>query len=888
MRDYTSIYSIKEFYTKEILPLYFDDSKLALSNIGLLGMFMDIDSSVTEDQMNIMGRYINEIMPGKAELPDFIYANAANYGITDIFATPAKMSMLLFIKENDVLSCSTVVENHKEFTLDADATILIEDEQASEESALQYSLPYNVKIRTSYYNGEYNHISFYDTDYINDAVLENLPFIKTMKTLINGDVWLALRVHVYQYIRKSYVEPIVTNSKLNIPYIDIKFTNQLCNFEAFYTKPGSSKMVQLEKRLYNSNAVTNPFIYYRITGNDSIRFSFANDDRYFIPDYNSNILIKIYETKGQAGVFGFRADGYPVTIRANTEDESIAYNRNIFPQGACQGDSVGGRDQLTLDQLKLITTEHQRTVKSYTTDEDLNSYFLNFASVFNHDAIFVKQRDDYAGREFGCFIRIGDGTNISPTNTLCIRLQTNETDSHFESLRQYNVKPGHRYIYEDENTTTVLNRCPDDMIIEPDTISYTSMALMVISVRPNKVNYYMNSVNKLVELNYTYFNLDSMFTFIADSCRLYRNAINGEDRYKVTLTLARVDGVFNDLQSDDFQLQSPNGELDVSKLKVLMIFDTSTGNYIELQCIEQATEQGEFRYIFEIDLTTNDMIDDNRILITNLLKRKDGSNDERILDMINPGIQFTVFYDYNDGSGGNHRFNDIALVQNYTLCNIFTPIDNEFYFAYPLTLIRSHVIFEDAPTSELGFNFYIKQVPLIGYDFLHNNANVEKILTDIRTEHIFLQNIVQQLHGAFTINMKFYNTYGRSRSFYIGYGTDRELINHVNCSLHIGIKFYEGILEEEYVASIRQYIKKYIEDVNHLNGSNQVYISQLEHNLHAEFKDQIKYAIFYNINHYDTKYQVIEMLYDINGQPVPDFVPEYLTLLTDDVTVTGL
>ena len=82
--DYSSVYTIKEFYQAHILPLFFDVNKLALSTTGDLGLFLDITGSTTEDMINIMGRYINESMPGRAELPDFIYGNAANYGITDI------------------------------------------------------------------------------------------------------------------------------------------------------------------------------------------------------------------------------------------------------------------------------------------------------------------------------------------------------------------------------------------------------------------------------------------------------------------------------------------------------------------------------------------------------------------------------------------------------------------------------------------------------------------------------------------------------------------------------------------------------------------------------------------------------------------------------------
>ena len=43
-RDYSSIYTIKDFFQK-VIPLYFDKDELALSTVGALGMFIDINNS---------------------------------------------------------------------------------------------------------------------------------------------------------------------------------------------------------------------------------------------------------------------------------------------------------------------------------------------------------------------------------------------------------------------------------------------------------------------------------------------------------------------------------------------------------------------------------------------------------------------------------------------------------------------------------------------------------------------------------------------------------------------------------------------------------------------------------------------------------------------------
>lgn len=877
-RDYSSIYTTKEFFQK-VIPLYFNKDEMALSTVGALGMFIDINSSTTEDMINIAARYINEQMPGQAELPDFIYANAANYGISNIFGTPAKMSMLLLIKEKDIINNSKSVNGHKEFTLDSDMTILVDD--------LYFSIPYDIKIRSTTFEGEYNHMSFYDVSYTNEIVSEDVPFIKTMKTMISGDVWLVLRVSVYQYLREKYVEPINTNSKLNIPYFELEFSDQLCNFEAFYTPAGSEQKIQLEKKADKERASTSPFIYYRLTGDNTIRFSFANDDRYFVPDYNSSITVYLYQTKGSTGNFPLNENGIDISIRASTENEEIDYNRNIFPQGLSQGNSTGGVDQLTLEKVKLLTAEKQITVDSYTTDNDLNMYFNNFASIYDHNAIFVKQRDDYAGREYGCFTKIGDGTDIFPTNTLDMRLTVEDMDIHHSSLRQYIVKPGTIFKYETDDEKSIVVKKHDDTV---EDIEYALAPLMVITTKPNKVNYYMNTIDKNIEVDYTYFNIDSLFNFVMNSCKITRDAIHGDEEYHIELELARVDGVFNDIQSEDFTMQPTNGEIEPEKMEVLIIFNTTTGNYVRMTHVESELDEDskDYVYKFTASISTTDMIDDGRILLSNLLKREDNDVDERLIDMVNPDIKFTVFYNYDEAEP-THDYTDIDIVKNHTLCDVYTPSEDEFYFAYPLDLIRSHVVFEDVSTIDNQFGFYIKQVPLFGKYFLLSDSSSGSVLSDMTSEHTFLSTIVESLHGLFTINMKFYNTYGRSRGFYIGYGIDHEILNHVNCKFAIGIKFYEGIIKEDYLNSIKAYIKSFFEDLNKLSsGTNQIFISVLEHNLHNTFPDQIKYAIFYSVNDYESKFQVIETVEDMDNSSMLNFVPEYLTLKTSDIVITAL
>ena len=71
-------------------------------------------------------------------------------------------------------------------------------------------------------------------------------------------------------------------------------------------------------------------------------------------------------------------------------------------------------------------------------------------------------------------------------------------------------------------------------------------------------------------------------------------------------------------------------------------------------------------------------------------------------------------------------------------------------------------------------------------------------------------------------------------------------------------------------------------------GTNQAFVSLLSQKIHNRYKDQIEYIVFRKINNYGPNYQVIRMVNLPNESPIPNFVPEYLTLKPDDITLVTL
>lgn len=872
-REYTSAYTVEDFVINDIMPKYFKVSDTSLYQVGLLGMLTDISAFSIADQYEVVGRYLNEALLSRASLPDFIYAFAASYGVTNLFATPAKMPMFLYVKEKDILEQSKVVGNHREFTLDSDMKIYVDGEDD-----LVYSIPYDITIRSMYYKGEYSHIAIFDENYTNSVASLSTPYIKLIRTTVSGDKWLALRIDVYQYDRKKREEQITTNNKLNIPYIEVDYEDQICNFEVFYTSP-DGKRVQLAKKMETLPAVTTPFIYYKMLDDNTIRLSFANDDRYWVPEYNSTLSIWMYETKGKDGNFGWNVEEVSARPVPQTENEDLAYNRNLFLEGQIIGESRDGDDQMTLEEVKRTALERMVTIDSYTTDTDLNIHFLNYGKNNNTNTVVVKHRDDVAGRSYGCFTRFGDGTDIYPTNTLDMRIKTSEVSNRFDNLRQFIINPGTSFVYDGDDLSTLRIKGKDE-VVDPSAHQYSSLGLMVISLKANTIRQYLTSIDKGVVVEYSYMNDESVFNFLLGNCRINRDSINGDMEYTITTTIGRVDGITEVTTGD---VTTPI-EMDPSKLKVLIIFNTSVGHYVEMTLTSEDDEN--LLYSFETKIETNDMITDGRISLTNLLTQSDGTKDSRVIDMMNPDITLAVFYDYGDG-GDNHIYNHIEVVKTYTLCNTYTPEQDEFYFAYPLNLMRSSVIFEDDPDSNDGYSFLLKQVPVIGMEFLKDPDNLKAMFTALVDQHRYMTDLVKQITQNFTINMKFYNTYGRSKLFYLS--DEETLLNRVNSDIHIGIAFYDGVIPEDYIPQIQIDVKNYIETVNALNeGLNKIHVSLMIQLLHNKYPDQINYLEFYSINGYDSSIQSVQTLVDIDSTTEPSVVPEYLTLKSTDVKITIL
>lgn len=901
VRDYSSIYSIKDFIINQICPQYFDIEDVSLSNIGLLGVISDISGTTTEDNFRTTARYINELLPGKASLPDFCYARAANYGITDIFASCAHCSALLFIKEDDVILHGKKNGNCTEFILDSNLTVFIDD--------IPFSIPYDIVIRTTYYNGEYNHHCTYRDNIKNSIVPLNSPYIRCMRSKITGENtnYLALAVTLYQYQRTSISENITTNSKLNIPYVDVEFEDMLCNFEILYTAPNSNIQSQLLKYLESMPATINPFTYYKVVSENKIRFSFTNDDRYFIPEYNSALDILLYTTLGVNGQFN-KYTGDNIYVTSSSDDTNLSYNNDISVHCIMTGNSTGGRDSYTLEELNLMTYDAQLSLLSYTTDNDLDIHFNTFSKLYDIGYKFIKIRDDSAAREYICYTRLKSGVDIFPTNTLHLLIDFDKLGGYTPDMLKHGVtiNPGTPFIYQkNDNTTCIIS---DEGTIPDDGIIYTSIALISVEMEPNNVTFYMNSINKSVIMSYEYTNDNSRFHFIIKDFTVKREAVSGDTGYSIMVSIIPSDVtllegiVYGDeddaiIEAGDLDVQeedsfedgdlggSDESLLSIDNLSLYLYASTNTGHFLKME-YDSSSSSSTNGLVFKGIITTSDCIIDDVIELNNLTSCDTHREQRCSIKMENPEIRLLTFYKDDMGNGG-HQYGDlIPNTSDYTLTNSFTPDNGELYFAYPLTTIRSSVSFVQS-SSDVGFALKLDDVPLFAKHFLLDEVNMRKSTELIKAEHTFLIDTLQNVIQNCAIFMRFYNTYGHSSIFTL---SDGSLLNRTNCDLELGIKFRDGVDEGYGLKEIKVASKKYIESLNdtETSGVNSIKISELIYRLHSTYNDYIDHIIFKSINGYPADIQTITMNLDLSASNNVSAIPEFLTIGINDIVITPI
>lgn len=874
VKKYTSLYDIKDYALNTLGPKYFPKDVIEGYNVGLLGYTLDIMTNTTEDIFNTVPIVINEMYPNLAQMPNSIYNYASLFQEDNLLATPAVMECILLLPLDSLLEHSDAGSDgtYRKFVLDQRTQVVVEGHR--------FILDYDILITMRPYRGDYILTASYLMDYNNTLSGIKNPYIKYQKYNYNGTKYIAMLVKMRRCDKFIYGTRIIDNDRINLAKVTVKFDEQLAGFEVFYRESSDYKYTQLQKRIVNSKAIKEPFCYYKLKNDNELEITFTTRENYFKPKFNSELVVEYYTTDGSKGNFELY-QGYDIEVYRNSEKYEA--NSRVPVIAIVQSASTTGKDTPDLLELRDRTADCFATVDSYTTEADLQRHFNSFDITNETRVTFIKKRDDIFDRLYTAFSICKDSLgSYYKTNTLHLKIYKDQFDHQFEQSKRLILKPSNVFVY-DGNSTKFMVKADVDNSLDLEfnnKFIYQNPFLMTVS-DSGVVGYYLNNINDKIPLDYEYVNDSSLVQFICNNLYVYRSSLNNENTYKFRLYLTAT----------DVDIESPmvdEAGNDTGRVKVVLSFLQKNGKeiaYVECKLIEFDKEG--MRYMFEGEVSTDDYISiTEAVRLYDLKSVVDGKDTVQMIPMTNLKMNIYTFFEYVDSRSQNN-FTHLPGFENLTLTNKYTTEETRVELITPLNMLKSHMVWTK-PDDGGETYLTIKDVPVMQWKKEIKPEDItefDRFVSILSSQYNYMAEIMSKKVNNYSIDMKFYNTYGKSTNFVVG--EEQTLLNHVNCILYLKVYPYIRSEGAKLVTDMKMFIKEYFESVN-VENNDGIFISNLIQQLENTFP-QIRYLKFESINGYPSEYQSIEnVTVDINDLTKEDrieFVPEYLNIELEDIYI---
>lgn len=885
VRNYTDIYSIKDYMINVYGPKHFNMEDVNRFSDGLMGYTTEIAAVTTEDAFLAMNTHMKEMFISQASHPETIGIYAAQLDVDGEIATAAELRYMLFIKRSDIHEYGTKKDTEIIFTVDKAIDIVID--------GVIYSLDYDVVVTATPYRNDYTYTSRYNMDHPNSISSIRVPYLNTSTGhIISNTEYVAIEVHVHQVIREITEENVLSVDRINFSSITINHSNQFCGIDVLYQEPGSKKFIPLQKRVKDNTPVTDPFFFYRIVNEDTIEISFSPHDRYFRPEFNSLLHITIHTTNGEQGNFkSYNGDN---TIIITKSDKYDYLNGSVVLFGYPIGSAKYGLNRRTLEDIRDATIEKQATCDVYNTEEDLQLYFRNYSRRSKNFMLFVKRRDDLMERLFSAFTLMrNDKGDFYRTNTLGIEMTSSDYDSVDESTKISTLRPGRIFKYQGDKRQTV-DILPADVRsenyvddsgnrLESDFV-YTNPFLMLYHQNPSTMNMYLTSVDSTHGVRFRSSSPSTKTHILCNTLSVYRDSVNGDDEYVIKVTLR---------PTTPMELhEGTSSPILLDKMKVLLSFvDNSKDTYgYMMETTGRDIDQNMLFY--ETRIKVNDVLTNNgKMNIVDSIDIRTGEEKPIAnVPMTEANLSINIFVS-GEGADGEHHMSKVEGLSDSTLINVYDVSDEPINFVTPMLFMRCRSKY--IGRTDDGYSIRFDTVPLIAQDDARSNTDILSFCKEIMYLHDYLLGIVLKKTTNFTIDMKFYNTYGRANNFTVD---EKEmLLDRTNIGMHFSVRPTIGANTDELIRDIRSIIKNYVEDINNVStsagqqGYNAVYISTIIKDIQTKFADESLYIKFHSINDYPSSVQIVEnrtmeqVGYD-SGSPMA-YVPEYLSIRPEDIKI---
>lgn len=815
-------------------------------SMSIFGANNDIFSNQIQNAIINASEWGNEAFPIRAKFDKSILTYAVQYDIQDINAIPASMDVMICFVEKELVANM----NKGVFVLDKDCPIAI--------GGYEFHLDYDMIItKSDLDNGESVYAARYAIDRINAiSTIEN-PYLQppVFFTLYN-DKFVCMTCTLRQVQKEIMYKKIITSNIFENKTLDFEFTNQLASFELLVKEGTNETWLTpiFEGMPINGNT---KYCFYNYIDSNTIRIKFDRDS--YEPRVNCDVEIHTQLTLGSGGNFMYNKDVTQTLVSKTYGYANLSMLIKVGDEG-----SVYGIDRKSTKELKQIIPKQILSRGNITNNKDLENFFnkLNFSKLY-----FYKRRDNQQERLYYAYMIVKDASNnIIPTNTINLSINESEFCGHTDG--RYLIPSGTMFKLGDKYSTVFTPKDDDGydltasaiLDLEKKEFLYSTPITMVMNKSPLSVSYYMPNVNSTTPFKFLFINQNSELQFISTSMSCRKIYLEDPNRYTLSMNIVQNINIDKELVTvDKFE------NITSSLVKPVLVIETSKNKYYKFGNIVEY-HKDTFSYKVDFTLDTDNIINkDNKIKVTDLYLAGSSIPTYAYLD---EQVKMTVFLylktDLNLGRSDADLI--VPNMEGYSLTNKYECQSKVNMFYNYTNVIKSVV---NVSKNEFGQNQYnIKSVPVVRYSYINNIKRYEKFMEFIQYRKAYIDMALKVLEDSFTIDMKFFNTYGPSKMFKIGH--DGTPLDKVNINVTFKIKLQVGAAKDT-TSLISAEIKNYIENIN-TDLIDNIHMTNLSTDLTNKFKDYVKYVEFIGINNYNALYQNIDKIDLENIEDVPEFL----------------
>ena len=852
----TDIYNMADVVEKlkqQCIPDVSQSTALT-STFGYMGLiFAQELTSVIQNQAELC----REFFPTLAKLDKSIMSHAVMAKITNLFATPAQMDVMMCIRTIDI----------DENMVSGTSTIVIDKEtKVSIDNKYEYHLPYNIIIsRTKSVSGEWVYVAQYDIDKPNIFTNITNPYLLP-PTIINysGDEYLMITCKIIQVEYQNKYKKITSDDTIENKSFQFEFESQIASFDILVTSGDGTETVItpiIENSVIDTNSSIYKYCYYSYIDEYNIRIKFISTS--YNPKLNDNITVRLTTTQGQECNFPYKD-----TITAPLKSSVYKYAPTTLLFIPLT-ESYGGTNKMTIDEIKKMVPRELLSRGSLTCEKDLDNFF-NMINDENNTFTISKKIDNQTDRIYNAYLLTKDDKRVIPTNTIDIKIPDSVLRANNDT-----IKPGTIICLDPTKEYAEISPISHEQLMDnfnnPDfnqfeKFYYTIPYNLSVIRKPLSSSYKLDIINQSYLMKFAYINRNAFLQFIATSINIKREFLTDRKKYKITTTITQ-----NTEENFDLITKAPDGSLENNSLKAILLFydaNNSPLRYKQMDVIDY--DSGSMSYTLEAILETDDDYDSSYKFI-NILNLNDLTQETESHTNLPQTVktELYIFAKFDTECGRLTTDRLFPNLDGYSLCNRYDIEPGlDLYINY--SEVTQSVITVNKPDEMSEMDFYIRSVPVIEYRYMQDEERVKTFIDKIYNRKLYIDNALTVIEQSFSIDFKLFNTYGPSHLFKCGY--DKIPLDRVNISLNFRMKF-DSLAEEDLREVVIAEIKDYIEQLNNISDWH---FSNLDQYLRNKYPS-IQWIEFLGINDYDTSIQYI-----INDKSVDFAIPEFLNINSTD------